>query len=71
MPSTSEVGSVVRASVLNLDRAGEPLGEPAPAPGILGAMGDDLRSKLPDELVDVLVSRREQRGGDRWPGRVA
>ena len=35
--------------------AGEPPGEPAPPPGILQAMGDDLRSKLPDELVDELL----------------
>jgi putative transposase len=56
MPSTSEVGSVVRASVSNREGAGEPPGEPAPPPGILGAMGDDLRRKLPDELVDELLA---------------
>ena len=52
MPSTSEVGSVVGASVSYRAGAGEPPGEPAPPPGMLGAMGDDLRRKLPDELVD-------------------
>src|SRR5581483_11346572 len=56
MPSTSEVGSVVRARVSNPQGVGEPPGEPAPPPGILGAMGDDLRSKLPDELVDELLA---------------
>jgi putative transposase len=56
MPSTAEVGSVVRARVSNPQGAGEPPGEPAPSPGILGAMGDDLRAKLPDELVDELLA---------------
>ena len=28
----------------------------SPPPGILGAMGDDLRGKLPDELVDELLA---------------
>jgi putative transposase len=36
--------------------AGEPPGEPAPPPGILDAMGDDLRRKLPNELVDELLA---------------
>src|SRR6476661_9053360 len=56
MPSTSDVGSVVRASVSHRGGAGEPLGEPAPPPGILQAMEGDLRSKLPDELVDELLA---------------
>jgi putative transposase len=56
MPSISDVGSVVRASVSSPQGAGEPSGEPAPPPGILEAMGDDLRSKLPDELVDELLA---------------
>jgi putative transposase len=55
MPSIKEE-SVVRASVSDRVGAGEPPGEPAPSPGILGAMGDDLRSKLPDELVDELLA---------------
>jgi putative transposase len=56
MPSISEVDSVVRATVLNRAGAGEPPGEPAPPPGMLEAMGDDLRAKLPDELVDELLA---------------
>jgi putative transposase len=56
MPSTSDVGSVVRASVSSWEGAGEPPGEPAPPPGILGPMGDDLRRRLPDELVDELLA---------------
>jgi hypothetical protein len=36
-------------------RAGEPPGEPALPPEILQAIGDDLRSKLPDELADELL----------------
>src|SRR5213082_285910 len=56
MPSTSDVGSVVRASVSTHAGAGEPSGEPATPPGILQAMEGDLRSKLPDELVDELLA---------------
>jgi putative transposase len=55
MPSIREE-SDVRARVSNRVGAGEPVGEPAPPPGILGAMGDDLRPKLPDELVDELLA---------------
>ena len=55
MPSIKEE-SVVRARVSNRAGAGEPIGEPAPPPGILGAMGDDLRARLPDELVDELLA---------------
>ena len=35
---------------------GEPLGEPAPAPGILESVPDELRRQLPDELVDELLA---------------
>ena len=35
---------------------GEPLGEPAPAPGILDSVPDGLRRQLPDELVDELLA---------------
>ncbi len=56
MPSTSEVDSVVRATVSDREGAGEPLGEPAPPSGILEAMGDDLRRKLPDALVDEVLA---------------
>ena len=55
MPSIKEE-SDVRARVSNRAGAGEPIGEPAPPPGILGAMEHDLRSKLPDELVDELLA---------------
>src|SRR5947209_13945625 len=55
MPSIKEE-SVVRARVSSRAGAGEPIGEPAPPPGILGAMQDDLRSKLSDELVDELLA---------------
>src|SRR5947209_10381910 len=57
MPSTTEKNQVVeRARVPDRVGAGEPSGVPAPAPGMLQAMGDDLRSKLPDELVDELLA---------------
>src|SRR5580693_6570097 len=55
MPSIKEE-SDVRARVSGGEGAGEPPGEPAPPPGILGAMEDDLRAKLPDELVDELLA---------------
>jgi hypothetical protein len=55
MPSTKEE-SVVRAKICDRAGGGDPLGEPAPAPGILQAMEGDLRSKLPDELVDELLA---------------
>jgi putative transposase len=55
MPSIKEE-SDVRARVSYRVGAGEPPGEPAPPPGILGAMEDDLRGKLPDELVDELLA---------------
>ena len=35
--------------MLSLGGAGEPLGEPAPAPGILESVPDDLRRQLPDD----------------------
>jgi putative transposase len=55
MPSTKEK-NLVRSTVSELSGAGEPPGEPAPPPGILDAMDDDLRSKLPDDLVDELLA---------------
>jgi putative transposase len=36
--------------------AGEPLGESAPPPGILDRVSDDIRRKLPDDLVDELLA---------------
>ena len=55
MPSTEER---INESELVLDRdgAGEPLGEPAPPPGILGRLPAGMRDKLPDELVDELLA---------------
>jgi putative transposase len=56
MPTTSEVDCVVRATGLNPGGAGEPSGEPAPPPGILEGVPDDLRRQLPDEVVDELLA---------------
>jgi putative transposase len=44
------------ARVLNPPGAGEPLGEPAPPSAILDQMPDELRRKLPDEVVDELLA---------------
>src|SRR5213082_1178185 len=55
MPSTKDK-NVVRATGLDLGGAGEPSGEPAPGPGILESVPDDLRRQLPDELVDELLA---------------
>jgi putative transposase len=56
MPSTSESSSIERASVSILDGAGEPLGEPAPSPGILDRVPDEIRRLLPDEVIDQLLA---------------
>jgi hypothetical protein len=56
MPTGREVDSVVRARVLNRGGAGEPPGEPAPPSGILGNVPDDLRRRLPDDVVDELLA---------------
>jgi putative transposase len=55
MPSTKEELDV-RARVLDRAGAGEPLGEPAPSPGILDRVPDEIRRKLPDEVVDELLA---------------
>ena len=55
MPSIEEK-NLVRASVSERGGAGEPSGEPAPPPGILERLPDEMRSKLPDELVDELLA---------------
>jgi hypothetical protein len=57
-----------RARVPNREGAGEPPGEPAPPPGVLRAMGDDLRSKLPDELVDELLAGADKEEEIVGPG---
>ena len=56
MPSTKEKYSSERARVSNRVGAGEPLGEPAPPPGILERVPDDLRRQLPDDVVDELLA---------------
>jgi transposase-like protein len=56
MPSTEEKKSFQRAAVSDLSGAGEPLGEPAPPPGILDRVPDEIRRQLPDELVDELLA---------------
>jgi hypothetical protein len=57
MPSTEEKNQAVeRVRVSNRLGAGEPLGEPAPPPGILERLPDGMRDKLPDELVDELLA---------------
>jgi putative transposase len=56
MPTTREVDSVVRATGLNPGGAGEPSGEPAPPPGILESVPDDLRRQLPDDVIDELLA---------------
>src|SRR5437764_726326 len=57
MPSTREVVPV-SASVSVRGGAGrEPLGEPpAPPPGILDGVPDEIRRQLPDEVVDELLA---------------
>jgi putative transposase len=57
MPSTTDRRSV-RASALNREGAGsEPPGElTAPPPGMLDGVSDEMRRKLPDELVDELLA---------------
>jgi hypothetical protein len=57
MPLSTK-GSLVRARVSDSGGAGgEPLGEtPATLSGILDCVPDDLRRKLPDEVVDELLA---------------
>jgi hypothetical protein len=57
MPSREDK-KFVRASSSERDGAdGEPLGEPAAPPcEIFEALADEIRSKLPDELVDELLA---------------
>jgi putative transposase len=55
MPSIQEKKKLFERGRSDLYGAGEPLGATAPPRGILDRMGDDLRSKLPDEVVDELL----------------
>jgi putative transposase len=56
MPSTREKNPIQRARVSDRPGAGEPLGEPAPSPGILDRVPDDLRRQLSDDVVDELLA---------------
>ena len=57
MPSTTnKEKSLERATGLEPYGAGEPLGERAPSAGILDQLPDDMRKRLPDELVDELLA---------------
>jgi putative transposase len=56
MPSTKEKKNLQSELVSDRYGAGEPLGEPAPPPGILDRVPDEMRSKLPDHLVDELLA---------------
>jgi transposase-like protein len=58
MPSSTAKKFLDRAIVSTLGGAGgEPLGEPrAPPPGVFERLPDEMRLKLPDELVDELLA---------------
>ena len=56
MPSTTEKQSSQSVIRSDLSGAGEPLGEPAPPPGILDRVPDEVRRQLPDEVVDQLLA---------------
>src|SRR5881275_872281 len=57
MPTTREVDSVIRATGLEPSSGESRLAGEATAPaGILDRMPDDLRGKLPDEVVDELLA---------------
>lgn len=57
MPSTDQRSLNQSLPVLEqLGGAGEPLGEPAPPPGILDSVPDEIRRQLPDDVVDELLA---------------
>jgi putative transposase len=57
MPSTKEVVPVSATVSARGGAGGEPLGElPAPPPGILDGVPDEIRRQLPDEVVDELLA---------------
>src|SRR5947209_2622613 len=56
MPSTTSESSFERATGPEPGSAESRLGGVSPAPGILDRVPDDLRGKLPDELVDELLA---------------
>ncbi len=55
MPTTREEKFFERAGSSPYG-AGEPPGEPAPRPGILEGVPDEIRRKLPDDVVDELLA---------------
>src|SRR5581483_7460575 len=55
MPSTKDK-NLVRAISSDRGGAGEPSGEPAPPPGILDGVPDEVRRQLPDEVIDQLLA---------------
>jgi len=56
MPSTTSESSFERATGPDPGSGESRLGGVSPAPGILDRVPDDLRGKLPDELVDELLA---------------
>jgi putative transposase len=54
--SSQDQRTVDREISLNRVGAGEPPGEPAPPPGILDRVPDEIRRQLPDEVVDQLLA---------------
>ena len=56
MPSTQEKRSFQPVPGPDRDGAGEPSGELAPPPGILDRVPDEIRRKLPDDVVDELLA---------------
>jgi putative transposase len=54
--SSQDQRTVDRGISLNRVGAGEPPGEPAPPPGILDRVPDEIRRQLPDEVVDQLLA---------------
>ena len=63
MPSSSKDHLIESGSRFSVGvGAGEPPGEPAPPPGILDRVPDEIRRQLPDEVLDELlaVARSEE-----------
>jgi len=57
MPSNPEKNLIERGSCSLVGvGAGEPPGEPAPPPGILDRVPDEIRRQLPDDVVDQLLA---------------
>jgi putative transposase len=56
MPTTKEKNPFQRATVADRAGAGEPSGEPAPPPGILDSVPDEIRRQLSDEVVNGLLA---------------